>query len=74
MHALLLPKQIALHALLPLLEHDVCPFRVDVQIAVLAADGAVAVGHLLRLERGGADSVGDGAAVAVGGVPGFGGW
>ena len=46
---------------------------VDVQVAVFAADGAVAIHHRMALEGAGEeDGVFDGAAVAVGWVPCFG--
>ena len=72
-HALLLPKQVPLHLVLALLKDDVLALGIDVQITVLAADGAVAAADFLGLERLGADFVLDGAAVAVGFVPDFGG-
>ncbi len=72
MHALLLPERVSLHMLFPAQKHDVGALRVDVQIAVPGADGTVAVGDLLRRERGGEHFVSNGAAVAVGCVPDFG--
>lgn len=55
------------------MEYDIFTLRVDVQVAVLGAYGAVAVNHFLRVERWGQDFVLDGAAVAVGFAPDFGG-
>ncbi len=73
MHALLLPEQVALDVICAAVEDDVRLPGVDVEVAVLAADGAVAVGDLEGLERRRGDLVSDGAAVAVGFVPDFGG-
>ena len=72
-HALLLSEKVTLHVILAAVEDDVGALGVDVQIAVFAAYGAVAVHHWLGLEGRGGDFVLDGAAVAVGFVPDFGG-
>ena len=69
MHALLLSEEVALHVLFAPVEHHVRTPRVDVEIAVLAADGTVAVGDLEPVERWHVDFVFDGSAVAVGFVP-----
>ena len=53
------------------MKHDIRTLEMDVQIAVLAADGAVAVEDLVGVERWGEDFVFYGAAVAVGFVPDF---
>ena len=73
MRAFLHSIYVALHVIFASIEHDLRTLRVDVQVAVLAAEGAVAVGDFLRRKRGGEDFVFDGAAVAVGFVPDFGG-
>ena len=74
MHALLLPEPIPFHILFAPIKDDIGALGIDVQVPVLAADGAVAICDFLRFERGGEDFVGDGAAVAVCRVPDFGRW
>ena len=73
MHALLLPKEILFHEFLASIKHDVRALGVDVQIAVLAAYGAVAVHHFLAFDWWCQDFVSDSAAVAIGFVPDLGG-
>ena len=48
MHALFLSEEVALDMILATVEHDVCTLGIDVEITVLAADGAVATRDLLR--------------------------
>ena len=49
MHTLLLPEEVILHMVFAAVEYYVCPLGIDVEITVFAADGTVAVGHLLCL-------------------------
>ena len=49
MHALLLPEEVTLYVVLAAVEDYVCTLGIDVKITIFAADGTVAVGHLLRL-------------------------
>ena len=51
MHALLLPKQVPLHIFFASIKDDIRALGIDVQVAVLAAYGAIAVCHFLRFER-----------------------
>ena len=67
--ALLLPEEVLLHVVFAAAEHHVCALGIDVEVAVLAADRTVAVGHFQRFQRGHVDGVPDGSAVAVGFVP-----
>ena len=47
MHALLLPEEVTLHVVFAAVEYYVCTLGIDVKITIFAADGTVAVGHLL---------------------------
>ena len=69
MHALLLPEQVPLHVVFAAVKYYIRALGIDVEIAVFAADGTVAVGHLLCVQRGDLDFVLDGSTVAVGFVP-----
>ena len=47
MHALLLPEEVTLHVVFAAVKYYICTLRIDVEITIFAADGTVAVGHLL---------------------------
>ena len=70
-HTFLLHEPVALDVIFAAVEDDVRLPGIDIEVAVLAAYGAVAAGDLLGLERRRGDFVLDGPAVAVGFVPDF---
>jgi len=67
----LFAELIALERVLAAVEDDVGSEGIDVHVAVLGTDGAVAIPDLHCGERGEFDFVADGCAVAVGFVPDF---
>ena len=72
MYAPLRSKSVTLQLIFAATEHDVLTLGIDVEIAVLAAYGAVAVDHLKRFERLHVNLVLDGSTVAVGFVTNLG--
>lgn len=65
-------KGVTLHLIFAATEHHVLTPRIDVEIAVFAADGAVAVHDFERIERRYVDLVLDGSTVAIGFIPDLG--